>query len=168
MVYRLCPKCKQPKHAKNSKFLGLIEGVLWFNCKSHGCGGTFTKIKSIAIVLALSACAHAPGYQPERARLGSVNVIGYKDTRLTGNTARVRYTHPDSNEAYRLFLRRAAEVTSLAGFQYFVVLDAKAGDEGIGGPWGMNASFPRHEGTIRMFKSEQQNSFTVADLLGAK
>lgn len=127
-------------------------------------------MKSILILslLALSACASAPTYQPERARFGSVNVIGYADKKITKDTARVRYTHFDSNQAYALFLRRSAEITVAAGFSHFIVVDGKSGDEGLGGYMGINNSFARYEGTVKMLKSEQSGSFEASEILAVK
>jgi hypothetical protein len=86
----------------------------------------------VAAALALAACATNPGYGPaERA-----GALGYSDTRLTEERARVLYMGEGVAEARDLALLRAAEVTLDAGYDWFEVVasDVERLRGGRGGP----------------------------------
>ena len=70
-------------------------------------------------LLTLAACETGPAYKPR----GPDDTVGYTDQQLTANRFRVTYSGSSSikrAEVENYLMRRAAEVTVGAGFEYFI------------------------------------------------
>jgi hypothetical protein len=79
------------------------------------------KVLITTIILSFLVCGCATTYQPHGA------TGGYSERRLSDNSFQIRfngngYTHRDVAKDYALL--RSAEVTLLAGYKYFVIVDA--------------------------------------------
>lgn len=80
----------------------------------------------------LAACASAPStvYAPASS---TANGTGYEDIRIESDRWRVSFTgagETSEAEVERLALRRAAELALAAGYDWFEVVDRRAGQDG--------------------------------------
>jgi len=92
--------------------------------RTRRASASFTITAAMLSVAALQSCAGPiPVYQP---RFGSSAAIGYAEEKLGERRLRVRYSGPARtrvSDLEHLALRRAAELSLLAGYRWFSVLD---------------------------------------------
>lgn len=106
-------------------------------------------------LLFVAACAGTPTYGPVNSGSGN---FGFSDQRIETDRYRISYRGETSGSASDGALRRAAELTRLAGYDYFIVTERDATFEqgqrggprvGIGGGdrhWGGGVSIPLGQG----------------------
>ncbi|EWH11780.1 hypothetical protein DS2_03115 [Catenovulum agarivorans DS-2] len=75
-------------------------------------------VLTLISVILISACASQPAYRPAKD-----NGFGYKEVKLTQDKYRVHFKHrsDDRAQAMNLALLRAAEITKLNDYDWFVV-----------------------------------------------
>lgn len=122
-------------------------------------------MKILIVLLIIFCVSCATGYKP--AGSGST-IEGYEESKLTSDSYRVKYTGTNTLQNYKFFLRRAAELASKSGFQYFSVRDAHQGElkRGMGNIGAGEFKVPYYEGTVLMSKGAKTvDGFSASEIL---
>jgi hypothetical protein len=86
---------------------------------THNIAKTLGLALALTLTLTLGACATAPSvYGPKQSAGG----VGFETTRIESDRFRISYTGKTESQARDLALRRAAEVTTENGYDWFRVI----------------------------------------------
>lgn len=116
-------------------------------------------MKLLLIILlcgALSSCS-------SNAYKAYSNLTGYKDYKISSNRYSVFYQlngHATEDLVYKMFLKRASEVTIENGGKYFKIIKEKAGSM-KNGP----VAWPNYTGEILILKKNEPNSYNATELM---
>lgn len=124
------------------------------------------KIYGLILIVTISGCATPILYK----KAGAVNIngeafrTGYSDDKISLNRFHVKFQgngQNSTNDVYKKFLRRAAEVTIENKHKWFLIENTV---HGIGG-YGALSPWPNYEGDVIFVPSGNEKTFNAEDIL---